>query len=56
MAKSEAHPCRRSPKLLAAYRATRYTARRGGLEVALVVGGKSPDLDRWLDEVGCREW
>lgn len=46
----------RRRQLQAAYRATRYTARRGGLEVALVVGGKSPDLDRWLDEVGCREW
>jgi len=42
--------------LQAAYRATRYTARRSGLELALVVDGKSPDLDRWLDEFGCREW
>ena len=56
MTQSADHPCSAAPDLLAAYRATRYTARRGGLEVALVVGGTSPELDRWLDELGCREW
>ncbi|MFN9785054.1 MAG: DUF3293 domain-containing protein [Planctomycetia bacterium] len=46
----------RRHQLQAAYRATRYTVRRGGLELALVIGGRSAELDRWLDEVGCREW
>lgn len=56
MTRPETSPRRATAELAAAYRATRYIARRGGLEVALVVGGRSGELDRWLDEVGCSEW